>query len=308
MTIDLTVPIDPVTSHLPRIYLAISSSHQHQIALFWSVFLAFLGALVFLLVWRTSRQRSTFLGRLDGLREAAEETLALVDAAVAELDQAAGSGKSIEGEAARDHSEALALRNRARSALDRPASPESLGQANEDAAHAVLLLQSIRRHLKLDGAAPGNLDFSRPRCFYCAHDDRPPYTQRTVEADRGHSMNLQFCTTCASHLERGRTPQIATVGSGAVPIPWYAAPDQAWYLPYGGPAWQYWLPLLIGMDCAGWFSGGWRYAADWRDPVARTEREDAEDSTQAEVHAGSAEGATRDGQDDAKDYDITAST
>jgi hypothetical protein len=267
MTIDLTVPIDTISARLPLVYLTINSSQQRQIAVVWSIFLAFLGALVFLMVWRASRQRSAFLSRLDAFKESAEDTLALADAAIAELDLATRSGTPIEGEAAQDRSKALALRNRARSALGRTTSLESLGHANEDAAHAVLLLHAIKRHLKLDGASPSRVDFASPRCFYCAHDDRPPYGQRTVEDGQGHSITLEVCTTCTGHLERGRTPQIATVGSIGARIPWYAAPDHAWYVPYGGATWQYWLPFLIGMDCAGWFGGGWQYGAGWKDPV-----------------------------------------
>ena len=40
-------------------------------------------------------------------------------------------------------------------------------------------------------------------------------------------------------------------------LPWWAVPNNPWYISYGGPSWQYWLPFLVGMDVATWFGGGW---------------------------------------------------
>jgi hypothetical protein len=164
------------------------------------------------------------------------------------------------------YDQALGLRYRARTDLETASTAGSLIQANEDAAQAVLALQGVMKALEFDHPLVSSLDGAPSTCFYCGRDDRPPYIRQTIDDGKGESMDVQICTICTEELQQGLTPRIATMRSAGVMVPWWAVPNNPWYSSYGGSAWQYWLPFLVGMDVGGWFGGGWHGGLGWYGP------------------------------------------
>ncbi|HEX6508116.1 MAG TPA: hypothetical protein VF221_10835, partial [Chloroflexota bacterium] len=206
-------------------------------------------------VWFFGRRRRESTGRLDELRTAASNTLSLADNAVNEIES---SGASLSPDVRAAYDRALALREGARTELERGATPAALTQANQDAAQAVLALQGVMRTSGIQSRLSNPLDLpTEHRCFYCGRTDRPPYVTRTIEDGKGNSMEIEVCSADMAELERGRTPQIQTAQYGGGNVPWWAVPNSPWYYSYGGPSWQYWLPFLIGVDVGGWFGSGW---------------------------------------------------
>lgn len=224
--------------------------------IFWLVLLAVIAALFVIagLVIRGRRKR--LASNTDDLRRAATNTLALADTAVQEIE---ASGTKMSAEVRTEYDRALGLRSRARTEIDRAATDQALGQANEDAAQAVLALQGVLRKLGIQTALTNPIDLPEHRCFYCGRTDRPPYVTRTIDDGRGNSMEVEICAVDQQRLQQGQTPQIATVAHGGTPMPWWAVPGNPWYYAYGGPSWQYWLPFMVGMDVGGWFGGGYGY-------------------------------------------------
>lgn len=249
------------------------SSSNRNAAIFWLVALVILAAIIGFLVWGVVRRRRAVTGRLADLQRAASNTLSLADDAVQQIEaESAGAGKPLATDVRAEYDRALALRDQARTELERAASAEMLTQANQDAAQAVLALQGVMRRVGINSPLANPLEAPGRRCFYCGRDDRPPYTQETISDGRGNSMEAWVCAVDARQLQEGRKPQVATVQYGGAAVPWWAVPGNPWYYGYGGPTWQYWLPFIVGMDVGTWFGGGWGYApayagygGDWDD-------------------------------------------
>jgi hypothetical protein len=230
------------------------NSSFHDAAVFWLVVLVAIALLILVAALSMRRRRRASGARLDELRQAANSTLSQADSAVQEIE---GSGKKLTPDVRADYDRALGLRNRAQAEINQAGSQAGLIQANEDAAQAVLALQGVMRKAGIEGALTNPLDLPARRCFYCGRDDRPPYITRSIDDGKGNTMQVDICSVDAAQLQRGRTPQIATVQYGGSPVPWWAVPNSPWYYGYGGPSWQYWLPFMIGMDVGGWYGGGW---------------------------------------------------
>lgn len=235
-------------------YKSIINNDTRNAAIFWLVVLLVIGGIIGFFVRRARKKHGTSRARLDDLRTAASNTLSLADEAVTEIEASSGQ---MQPQVRADYDRALGLRDRARAELDRANTPAALTQTNQDAAQAVLALQGVMRSLGIQNPLANTLDLPGHRCFYCGRDDRPPYTARTIDDGKGNSLQIEVCAVDLQQLERGRTPQIATVQQGGTPMPWWAQPGNPYYYSYGGPTWQYWLPFWIGMDVGGWYGGGW---------------------------------------------------
>ena len=232
-----------------------TSAANKSAAVFWLVLLAILAVIIGAVVFFVrGRQRRT-AGNLNELRAAASRTLSLADSAVEEIEAA---GAAMPDAIRSDYDRALALRAGAKVGLERATNPAGLTQANQDAAQAVLALQGVMKALGLKSALSNPLEApTGHRCFYCGRTDRPPYVARTIDDNRGNTMQIEVCTVDLARLEQGRTPQIQTVQYNGAMVPWWAVPNSPYYYSYGGPTWQYWLPFMIGMDVGGWYGGGW---------------------------------------------------
>jgi hypothetical protein len=197
--------------------------------------------------------------RLDDLRTAANNTLALADSAVGEIEsELQGRSAPPTADVQHQYDEALAERDRARTEAERSSTPGMLTQANQDAAQAVLGLQGVMRKLGVKSAMVNPYEISTRKCFYCAHEDRPPYTKQVIDDGRGNSLDVDVCSVCQARLARGQKPQVATVHYRGTEVPWWAQPDSAYYYSYGGPSWQNWIPFMVGMELGTWMDGGWR--------------------------------------------------
>jgi hypothetical protein len=238
------------------------ASSNQQSAIFWAVVLAIVALIILVLVFMTRRRLSAITGRRNDLYRAASNTLSLADNAVEEIESAT-AGRPMDSGIRGEYDAALALRDQARNELERARSPEMLTQANQDAAQAVLALQGVMRRLGINSPLANPLEAPGRRCFYCAHDDRPPYTQETIEDGRDNSMVVDVCRVCREQLAAGRRPQIATVNYGGATVPWWAMPGNPWYYSYGGPSWQNWLPFFAGLELGSWFGGGWGGGPGW---------------------------------------------
>ncbi len=235
-------------------YKSIVNNDNRNAAIFWLVVLLVIGGIIGLFVRRARKKQGISRARRDDLRTAASNTLSLADEAVTKIEASAGQ---MQPQVRAEYDRALGLRDRARAELDRANTPAALTQTNQDAAQAVLALQGVMRSLGIENPLANTMDLPGHRCFYCGRDDRPPYTPRTIDDGKGNSLQIEVCAVDLQQLERGRTPQIATVQQGGTPMPWWAQPGNPYYYSYGGPTWQYWLPFWIGMDVGGWYGGGW---------------------------------------------------
>jgi hypothetical protein len=240
------------------------NSAFHSAAVFWIVLLVILAVIILIVVLAMRARQRRGAAHLDDLRRAANATLSRADAAVEQMETRAAS---LTPDLRQNYDRALGLRDRARAEIEHAANEQMMIQANEDAAQAVLALQGVARSAGLSTDLSSPLDVPERRCFYCGHSDRPPYLTRTIDDGKGNGMEVEICSECQAQLERGQTPQIATVRHDGSMVPWWAVPNNPWYYSYGGPTWQYWLPFLIGMDVGGWFGGGWNtfgsYGGNW---------------------------------------------
>jgi uncharacterized membrane protein YgcG len=231
------------------------SSANKGAATFWAILLVVLAVLIAAAVFVTRRRQRRTAGDLNGLRSAASNTLSLADSAVQEIE---GARAPMSADVRSEYDRALALRDGARVGLEKAITAGALSQANQDAAAAVLALQGVMKSLGIKSALSNPLDSpTGHRCFYCGRTDRPPYVTRTIDDNKGNTMQIEVCSVDLANLERGRTPQIQTVNYNGSMVPWWAVPNNPYYYNYGGPSWQYWLPFMIGLDVGGWFGGGW---------------------------------------------------
>ena len=235
-------------------YKSIVNDDMRNAAIFWLVVLLVIGGIIGFFARRARKKQGASRARLSDLLAAARNTLSLADEAVTEIEATSGQMRP---QVRAEYDRALGLRGRARTELDGAKTPAALTQTNQDAAQAVLALQGVMRSLGIQNPLANTLDLPGHRCFYCGRDDRPPYTPRTIDDGKGNSLQIEVCAVDLQQLERGRTPQIATVQQGGTPMPWWAQPGNPYYYSYGGPTWQYWLPFWIGMDVGGWYGGGW---------------------------------------------------
>lgn len=234
------------------------SASDRRSAIFWGVVLIIIAVVVAFLVWNVGRRRKAITGRRNDLYAAASNTLSLADNAVEQIESAT-TGQQMPAGARADYDRALALRDQARNELDRAQSPEMLTQANQDAAQAVLALQGVMKTLGISSPLANPLEAPTRRCFYCGHDDRPPYSKEVIDDGRGNSMQVDVCNVCRTQMAEGRRPQVSTVNYGGAMMPWWAVPGNPWYYSYGGPSWQNWLPFFAGVELGSFFGGGWGY-------------------------------------------------
>jgi RNase P subunit RPR2 len=129
-----------------------------------------------------------------------------------------------------------------------------LREANQNGAEAALLAALVLRSKSLERSESGANGVVSDRCLYCARDDRPPYSERVIDDSRGNQMLAQVCSHCLELLQQGRTPDVETVVHDGLRLPWWAEPGNAYFEAYEGSSWQYWLPLLVGMDAGTWFA------------------------------------------------------
>ncbi len=232
-----------------------TSAANKSAAVFWLVLLAVLAVIIGAAVLFFRGRRNRAAGDLKDLRNAASQTLSLADGAVEEIEQARAT---IPPPVRAEYDRALALRDRAKNELEKGNTAPDLTQANQDAATAVLALQGVMKSLRIQSALSNPLNSpTGHRCFYCGRSDRPPYVTRTIDDGKGNAMQIEVCSVDLARLEMGQTPQIQTAPYNGAMVPWWAVPNDPYYYSYGGPTWQYWLPLMIGLDVGGWYGGGW---------------------------------------------------
>lgn len=242
----------------------------HDAAVFWLVVLSAVCAVIVALVWVLSKRRGVLIVRLDGLRQAGRDTLAVAEGAAMAIAPMLNSNKPIAAEIRSEYDRAITLLDRAGAALDSGVAIETLSRSNQEAAQAAMLLSTVLRKLNIDTpmANPPDVPFSC--CFYCSLQDPAPNIEKVVVDADGNRISVLICSACQAQLNRGRTPRIATISLGDMVVPWFAVPGQPWYYVYSGFAWQHWLPFIIGIDAGTWFTGGWDYSAGWRDPHSLT--------------------------------------
>jgi hypothetical protein len=224
---------------------------------FWIVILIIVGGIAFFAFRRGRRGSTQTRNELEDLRRAAGNTLSQADTAVEAIESELSGGKKLAADQRAEYDRALGLRDTAKTELERGTTPEMLTQANQDAAEAVLAMQGVMRKSGMNTALTSPLDAPGHRCFYCGRTDRPPYTKQTIQDNRGNSMEVEVCSVDEQRLQQGQKPEVATVNYGGSQVPWYAVPGNPWYYAYGGPTWQYWLPLMLGMEMGSLFGGGW---------------------------------------------------
>ena len=224
------------------------NSAFHQAALFWLAFLIGFGLVVAVLLTAAARRRALHGGRGRELRDAAIESVTLADASLFRLHD---DRDNLSPELAAGVQEARQWRDRAARSLDEGGTAQ-LVQANESAAKALVILHDVLRQTNTPSPLVVGDGPQDTRCVYCGRDDRPPYADRTVEDGKGHSLKLSICAHCATLLERGATPAVATGLHADLVLPWWAILGNRYYEAYGGFAWQYWIPYLVGLDVLGW--------------------------------------------------------
>lgn len=232
-------------------------SSKNSSNLFWLVIVVIVGAIAFFAFRRGRRRTTQTHNELEDLRRAASNTLSQADSAVETIESETDGGKKLPADQRAEYDRALGLRDTAKTELERGTTPEMLTQANQDAAEAVLAMQGVLRKAGINAPLTSPLDAPGHRCFYCGRTDRPPYYKRTISDNRGNSMEIEVCSVDEQRLQQGQRPEVATVNYGGSQVPWYAVPGNPWYYSYGGPTWQYWLPMMLGMEMGSLFSGGW---------------------------------------------------
>lgn len=220
-------------------------------ALVWFAVLVLLAAVIAWFVWRAARLQRRLGAGQDALRAAAGSTLALADAAVREIEVVDGMNQT---DVRAEYTRAREAQERARREIESGTTPAALTQANTDAALAVLILQRIGGSLGLEGLAQaGSSDRPVKKCLYCARAGMSSYVERSIDDSQGNGLRVDVCPSCIALLESGQTPAVAVARHGGSRVPWWADPASGRYVAYGGAAWQYWLPFLIGVDVAGWY-------------------------------------------------------
>lgn len=220
-------------------------------ALLWFAVLLLLAAVIAWFVWRAARLQRRLGAGQDALRAAAASTLALADAAAREIEMMGGMNQP---DVRAEFTRAREARERARREIESGTTPGALTQANSDAALAALILRRIRGSPGLESVAPaGSAPSPGRRCLYCARAGMSWYLERSIDDSQGNSLRVDVCPTCIALLESGQTPAVAVARYGGALVPWWADPASGWFEAYGGAAWQYWLPFLIGVDVAGWY-------------------------------------------------------
>jgi hypothetical protein len=240
-------------------------SSSRSSSIFWLIVVGALVLIGLFVFGRGRRGRASARNQLGELQQAASNTLAQADTAIQTIEAETNGGRTLSREVRAEYDRALGLRDTARGELERGGTPAMLTQANQDAAQAVLGLQGVMRSAGIDTPLNNPLDAPAHRCFYCGRTDRPPYTTQTISDGRGNSMEIEVCAVDEARLQQGQKPQVATVPYGGAQVPWYAVPGNPWYYAYGGPTWQYWLPMMFGMELGGLLGGGWGYG--WGGPM-----------------------------------------
>ncbi len=226
-------------------------ANNRKAALFWLGVLIVIGGVVAFFVWRARRNRVPPPAHLEEMRRAAQATLAIADTALADSEN---SMPDLTEELAALYDRAERLFELARVQTAESTTEAGLREANQNGAEAALLAARVLRSKALDRSESGANGAVSDRCLYCARDDRPPYSERVIDDSRGNQMLAQVCSHCLELLQQGRTPDVETVVHDGLRLPWWAEPGNAYFEAYEGSSWQYWLPLLVGMDAGTWFA------------------------------------------------------
>lgn len=211
------------------------------------VILLILTAIVVLLVWWVGRKRKTFLDRQRGLYKAGRHTLSVADVLMSEINR---TSRTLSKSVRRDLDRVAALRSRASATLDHAGTDVRLAEGNREAADAVVILGQLRTRAGIETPDPP------ARCYYCGREDGA-FEDMVIGADADPRLTIQTCSECARVVAAGRLPKLAVEPYFGIQVPWWAVPNNLWYVAYGGEAWQYWLPIVTGQALEGWFAGGW---------------------------------------------------
>jgi hypothetical protein len=211
------------------------------------VIIFILMAIVVFLVWWVGRKRKVFLDRQRELYKAGRHTLAVADALAGEINRAP---RSLSKSARREFDRAEALRSHAGATLDHAGTDIHLAEGNREAAEAVVLLGQLRARAGVETLTPP------ARCYYCGREDGV-FQDMVIGADADPRLTVRACPECARIVLTGGRPKLAVEAYFGTQVPWWAIPNNLWYVAYGGEAWQYWLPIVTGQTLEGWFAGGW---------------------------------------------------
>lgn len=211
------------------------------------VIILVLMTVVVALVWWVGRKRKAFLDRQRELYRAGRHTLSVADSLAAEIHRAP---RSLSKAARRDLERAEGLRSHASATLDHAGTDVRLAEGNREAAQAVMLLGQLRARSGIETPTPP------ARCYYCRREDGT-FEDMVVGPDAGPRLTVQACQECARVAANGRQPSLAVEPFFGTQVPWWAIPNNLWYVAYGGEAWQYWLPIVTGQTLERWFAGGW---------------------------------------------------
>ncbi len=211
------------------------------------IIILILMAVVVFLVWWVGRKRKEFLDRQRELYQAGRHTLSVADALAAEINRAP---RPLSKSARRNFNQAETLRNHAGATLDHAGTDTRLAEGNREAAEAVVILGQLRTRVGIETPAPP------ARCYYCGREDGT-FQDVVIGGDSDPRLTVQVCQECAGIAGAGGRPRLAVDPYHGTQVPWWAVPNNLWYVVYGGEAWQYWLPLVTGQTLEAWFAGGW---------------------------------------------------
>ena len=171
------------------------STTKRNAYIFWIVLLGGTGGLVAAAALTLNVRRKRLAANLHDLNVSARLA---IDRAEAQVREQALAGASASREAPKDLQRAHELVLSAHHAAENPRSRVALREANEHAAEAIAIIDSVR------GVAEAVAD--RSRCLYCGRDDRPPYAPRTIEDGHDRALDAKICSECMALLELGKTP------------------------------------------------------------------------------------------------------
>lgn len=210
------------------------------------VIIFILMAIVVFLVWWVGRKRKAFLDRQRELYKAGRHTLSVADALAGEINRLP---RTLSKGARREFDRAEGLRSHASATLDHAGTDVHLADGNREAAEAVVLLAQLRARTGIETPTPP------ARCYYCGREEGT-FQDMVIGVDAGSHLTVQGCPDCARVASSGR-PKLAVEPYFGTHVPWWAIPNNLWYVAYGGEAWQYWLPIVTGQTLEEWFAGGW---------------------------------------------------
>lgn len=239
----MSTPLSDIT----RAGTAASAGPTRDAVILSIAIVVILTAVVVILIWSVNRKRKVFLDRQRSLYRAGQQTLSLADALAA---QVAESPYKLSKSGRRDLEQAAEVRSRAAATLARGGTDSRLAEGNREAAEAMVLLAGLRRRAGIETPAPP------ARCYYCGREEGQ-FAEVTIGSEGGPQLTVQACAECRQMISSGATPHLTLAPFYGIQVPWWAVPNNLWFVAYGGEAWQYWLPLVAGQTLESWFAGGW---------------------------------------------------